>query len=50
MTVTAGFKTVSLVVAEAEAALEPVNDRWANQVRGFWIDLHTYPPHIRFGG
>ena len=39
-----GFKTVSLVVAEAEAALLPVTDRWAEQLRRFWVDVHTLPP------
>jgi hypothetical protein len=41
--VIAGFRTISLVVAEAEAALTPVVDRWAEQRRRFWIDLHTLP-------
>ena len=41
--VIAGFKTVSLAVAEAEAALAPVTDRWAKQVRRFWVDMHTLP-------
>jgi hypothetical protein len=41
--VIAGFKTVSLVAAEAEAALVPVRTRWAQQLRRFWADLHTLP-------
>ena len=39
----AGFKTVALAVAEAEASLVPVAQRWARQRRRFWVDLHTLP-------
>ena len=39
--VVAGFKTVSLIVAEAEATLMPVRNRWTDQTRRFWMDIHT---------
>ena len=42
-TIIAGFSTVSREVAEAEAALWPVEYLWDQQRRRFWIDLHTLP-------
>lgn len=43
ISIIAGFRTIALRIAEAEASLKPVIDRWADQVRRFWIDLHTLP-------
>ena len=42
--VIAGFRTVSLSIAEAEAALAPLKDCWTEQIRRFWVDLHTLTP------
>jgi len=39
----AGFKTVALPIAEAEASLMPTTQRWTSQRRRFWVDLHTLP-------
>ena len=38
-----GFKSIALPVAESEASLAPVAQRWTTQRRRFWIDLHTLP-------
>ena len=39
----AGFKTIALVVAEAEASLMPATERWNRQLWRFWVDLHILP-------
>jgi ribonuclease HI len=37
------FRTVALPVAEAEAAIEPLQSRWQHQSLRTWISLHTLP-------
>ena len=41
--VTCSFKSVSLVVAEAEASILPIRRRLYDQAKKLWIDLHTLP-------
>ena len=37
------FRTVALPIAEAEAAIEPLQTRWRRQSLRAWVDLHTLP-------
>ncbi len=38
-----GFRTIALPIAEAEASIETLTDRWQKQLRRFWVNLHTLP-------
>ncbi|KIX08397.1 uncharacterized protein Z518_03053 [Rhinocladiella mackenziei CBS 650.93] len=43
ISIIAGFRTIAFPIAEAEASLKSVVDRWTDQLRRFWVDLHTLP-------
>ena len=43
-----GFRTIARPIAEAEAAIDIVGERWSSQARRYWVNLHTLPPSHPF--
>jgi hypothetical protein len=41
--ITGAWKTTSLAIAEGEASLPPLRERFKVQHRKFWVNLHTLP-------
>ena len=42
------FRTVALCIAQAEANIEPLQQRWRGQAGRTWVQWHTLPPNHPF--
>lgn len=38
-----GFRTIARPIAEVEAAIDTIQQRWSSQARRYWVNLHTLP-------